>query len=215
MRNAATTGAVDQLNFVHRFVPGQPGSSRVLLLLHGTGGDESSMLTLGREFDPKAAHLSPRGQVLENGMPRFFRRFAEGVFDEEDVRRRTVELADFVIAAASEYGFHPADVTAVGYSNGANISAAMMLLRPEVLSAAVMLRAMVPLSDSPVNDLTGKRVLISSGQSDSIVPAENSRQLAELLRTRGADVSLVVQEASHGLIPADLATVKQWLRTAG
>jgi phospholipase/carboxylesterase len=201
---------MSQLDFIHRYVPGQSGNSRVLLLLHGTGGDETDMLTLGREFDPTAAVLSPRGKVLENGAPRFFRRFAEGVFDEEDVIRRTHELADFVTAAASTYAFHPADVVSVGYSNGANISAAMMLLRPEVLRGAVMLRAMVPLSNPAASDLTGKRVLISSGRMDPIVPAENAASLAEMLRARGADVSLVTQQASHGLIPADLATVKQW-----
>lgn len=201
-------------DFIHRYLPSSTGSDRVLLLLHGTGGDESDMLPLGREFDPDAAVLSPRGKVLENGMPRFFRRFAEGVFDEEDVIRRANELADFVAAAAARYGFHLLNVTAVGYSNGANISAAMMLLRPEVLAAAVMLRAMVPLSEPPRSDLSGKRVLISAGRLDPIVPAENAQSLAELLRTRGADVSLVVQQASHGLVPADLAAVKQWFARA-
>lgn len=204
---------MSELDFIHRYVPSQSGSSRVLLLLHGTGGDENDMLALGREFDPTAAVLSPRGKVLENGAPRFFRRFAEGVFDEEDVARRAHELADFVTAAARTYGFHPAEVTSVGYSNGANISAAMVLLRPEVLSSAVMLRAMVPLSNAAPSDLTGKRVLISAGRVDPIVPADNAQSLAEMLRARGADVSLVVQQASHGLVPADLTTVKQWLRT--
>ena len=201
---------MDELDFVHRYVPAEAGNSRLLLLLHGTGGDESSMLTLGREFDCGAAMLSPRGKVLENGAPRFFRRFAEGVFDEEDVILRANELADFVTAAARTYAFHLSDVTAVGYSNGANISAAMMLLRPEVLAAAVMLRAMVPLSEPAATDLAGKRVLISSGRTDPIVPAENSQRLAELLRGHGANVSLVVQQAGHGLIPGDLTTVKQW-----
>ena len=205
---------MNQLDFIHRYVPGQSGNSRVFLLLHGTGGDETDMLGLGREFDPTAAILSPRGKVLENGAPRFFRRFAEGVFDEEDVVRRAHELADFVTAAASTYGFHPADVMSIGYSNGANISAAIMLLRPEVLSSAVMLRAMVPLSNASPTDLTGKRVLISAGRTDPIVPADNAESLADTLRARGADVSIVVQQAGHGLIPADLTTVKQWLRAA-
>ena len=111
--------------FIHRFVPATEGSKRVLLLLHGTGGDENDLLPIGRELDPNAALLSPRGRVIENGMPRFFRRFAEGVFDEEDVVRRANELPDFISAAASKYDFVPADVTAVGYSNGANIAAAM------------------------------------------------------------------------------------------
>ncbi len=204
---------MNQLDFVHRYVRGDGVTSRVLLLLHGTGGDESSLLTLGREFDPHATMLSPRGKVLENGAPRFFRRFAEGVFDEEDVVRRANELADFVAAAANHYGFHPADVTAIGYSNGANIAAAMMLLRPETFSAALMLRAMVPLSAAADTDLTGKRALISAGESDPIVPAESAQRLAELLKMRGADVSLVVQQAGHGLVQADLIAAKQWLRS--
>ena len=202
---------MSQLDFVHRYVPAEGENSRVLLLLHGTGGNENDMLPLGREFDRTAALLSPRGNVSENGMPRFFRRFAEGVFDEEDVIRRAHELADFVTAAASTYSFHPADVTAIGYSNGANISAAMMLLRPEVLSRAVMLRAMVPLSDAPGADLGGKRVLISSGASDPIVPVENAQRLTAILQQRGAEVELAIQQASHGLVPADLALVKRWL----
>lgn len=200
------------LDFIHRYLPGEAGNSRVLLLLHGTGGNEEDLLPLGREFDPHAALLSPRGKVLENGAPRFFRRFAEGVFDEEDVALRANELADFVTAAASHYGFHPAEVIAVGYSNGANVAAAMMLLRPEVLSAALLLRAMVPLSQPPPGDLTGRRVLISAGQADPIVPADGAGKLAELLRARGADVTLAMQPAGHGLVQADLLAAKQWLR---
>ena len=203
---------MNQLDFVHRYIPAEAGSSRVLLLLHGTGGNEDDMLTLGREFDPEATLLSPRGKVLENGAPRFFRRFAEGVFDEEDVVRRANELADFVTAAASHYSFHPADVTAVGYSNGANIAAAMTLLRPEVFSAALMLRAMVPLSDPPQGDLAGRRALISAGETDPIVPAESAERLAGLLKARGADVTFTVQRAGHGLVQGDLIAAKQWLR---
>lgn len=128
---------MSELDFVHHFVPASAGSARVLLLLHGTGGDESDLIPLGREIDGTAALLSLRGKVLENGMPRFFRRLAEGVFDEEDVVRRAHELADFVVAAAGKYEFDLSRLTAVGYSNGANISAAMLLLRPEVLASAV------------------------------------------------------------------------------
>ena len=199
------------LDFIHRYVAGSGASSRVLLLLHGTGGDESDLLPLGRELDPDATLLSPRGKILENGSARFFRRFAEGIFDEEDVVRRANELADFVTAAASEYRFHPAGVTAVGYSNGANIGAAMLLLRPEVLSAGILLRAMVPLSEPAASDLTGKRVLISAGRHDPIVPAENGERLATLLRQRGAAVSFDVQQAGHGLLAEDLDIARQWL----
>ncbi len=202
---------MDDLGFVHRYVPAENASRPVMLLLHGTGGNESDLLPLGRELDPAAAFLSPRGKVLENGMPRFFRRLAEGVFDQEDVVRRANELADFVTAAAAEYRFHPADVNAVGYSNGANIAAALLLLRPEVLARAVLFRAMAPLSQPPFADLGGKRVLISAGAFDSIIPPQNAQSLAALLRQRGADVQLEVQQAGHGLVAADLALAKRWL----
>nr|MDQ2659259.1 alpha/beta hydrolase [Verrucomicrobiota bacterium] len=134
-------------DFIHQFVPAAGASGRVLLLLHGTGGDESDLLSLGRALDPAAALLSPRGQISENGSPRFFRRFAEGDFDQADVVRRAHELADFVTTSATRYKFDRAQLIAVGYSNGANIAAAMMLLRPEVLPAAILFRAMVVLAE--------------------------------------------------------------------
>src|SRR4026209_2924110 len=130
-------------DFIHDCVPGS--SSRTLLLLHGTGGNERDLIPLGRELDPNASLLSPRGKILENGMPRFFRRLAEGVFDLEDLKARTHELADFVLAAAREYGFDAGRVFAAGYSNGANIAASSLLLRPGMLAGAVLLRPMVPL----------------------------------------------------------------------
>src|SRR4029077_1658625 len=133
-----------QPDFLHEFVPGT--SERTLLLLHGTGGNERDLIPLGRELDPNASLLSPRGKVLENGMPRFFRRLAEGVFDLEDLKERTHELADFVVSAAAHYKIDIKNITAVGYSNGANIAASMLLLRPEILPAAVLFRAMVPLT---------------------------------------------------------------------
>src|SRR5215831_18306486 len=132
-----------QPDFIHQFVPG--ASSRTLLLLHGTGGNERDLIALGRDLDPNAALLSPRGKVFENGMPRFFRRLAEGVFDLEDLKHRTNELADFVAAAAQHYGLATDQLIAVGYSNGANIAASMLLLRPELVPTAVLFRAMVPL----------------------------------------------------------------------
>lgn len=203
---------MSELDFIHRFVPSSTGSGRVLLLLHGTGGDEADLLPLGRELDPDATLLSPRGKVLENGAPRFFRRFAEGVFDEEDVVRRAHELADFVAAAATRYGFAQDRVTAVGYSNGANIAAAMLLLRPEAMASAVLFRAMVPLSNPPQADLSGKSILISAGSHDPIIPLANAQQLAALLEARRAEVQFDVQRASHGLTPADLSVAQRWLR---
>lgn len=202
---------MSELSFIHRFVPSNNGSTRVLLLLHGTGGDESDLLPLGRELDPEAALLSPRGKVSENGSARFFRRFAEGVFDEEDVKHRASELADFIAAAAEHYQFATDDVTAVGYSNGANIAAAMMLLRPEILRRAILFRAMVPLADAPRANLNGVRVFISAGRSDPIIPLENSQRLARLLEDSGAEVTLEIMEAGHGLVRNDLILAKRWL----
>src|ERR1700736_7069237 len=152
-----------QPDFIHEFVPG--GSERTLLLLHGTGGNERDLIPLGRELDPSASLLSPRGKVLENGMPRFFRRLAEGVFDLEDLKKRTHELADFVIAAAQFYKIDMKNIVAVGYSNGANIAASMLLLRPEVLSAAILFRAMVPLVPETQPNLSSVHVWIGDRKS--------------------------------------------------
>jgi predicted esterase len=196
-------------DFIHEFVPGT--SNRTLLLLHGTGGNEHDLIPLGRELDSNAALLSPRGKVLENGMPRFFRRLAEGVFDLEDLRNRTNELADFVVAAAQHYGFTSGNVVAVGYSNGANIAASVLLLRPGTLSAAVLFRAMVPLiPDTPPN-LSSVRVWIGAGTDDPIIPTSESRRLAELLRSAGTDVTIRFARAGHGLVNDDITTARDWL----
>jgi phospholipase/carboxylesterase len=199
-----------QPDFIHEFVPGT--SNRALLLLHGTGGNERDLITLGRELDPNAALLSPRGKVLENGMPRFFRRLAQGVFDLEDLEHRTNELADFVAAAAEHYGFTRNNVIAIGYSNGANIAASMLLLRPQVLSAAVLFRAMVPLIPDKLPDLSSVRVWIGAGDQDPIVPASETKRLADLLRRANADVTIRFAKAGHGLTNGDLEAARQWLR---
>ena len=195
--------------FIHRFERGQ--SSRTLLLLHGTGGTEDDMLPLGRRMDPSAALLSPRGKVLENGAPRFFRRFGEGVFDEEDVKRRAHELAQFVETAATQYGINLNQVVAIGYSNGANIAAAMLLLDLAKFRAAILLRAMPPLSSPDVPSLAGYRVLISVGGADQIVPAAEGKRLADILRWAGADATVEVQDAGHNLVLNDIAVAQRWL----
>ena len=196
-------------DFVHEFVPGS--SSRILLLLHGTGGNERDLIPLGRELDPNAALLSPRGKVLENGMPRFFRRLAEGVFDLEDLKYRTNELADFVTAAAQHYGFATDQLVAVGYSNGANIAASILLLRPEILHREVLFRAMVPLIPDTLPELSSARVWIGAGDQDPIVPASETKRLAELLRRAGADVTIRFFNAGHGLTNDDVITARDWL----
>ena len=183
-----------------------------MLLLHGTGGNENDMVPIGRDLDPAAAVLSLRGNVLENGMPRFFRRLAEGVFDEADVIRRANELADFIGSAATRYDFDPNRLTAVGYSNGANVAAAVLLLRPGTITSAVLFRAMVPLMPETQPNLDGTRVLICSGKRDPIIPLDNAERLAEMLRTAGADVTLRVENASHQLMFDEIAAAKKWLR---
>jgi phospholipase/carboxylesterase len=198
-----------QLDFIHEFVPGT--SNRTLLLLHGTGGNERDLIPLGRELDPNAALLSPRGKILENGMPRFFRRLAEGVFDLEDLKYRTNELADFVASAAERYKLGTRNIVVVGYSNGANIAASMLLLRPEILSAAVLFRAMVPLIPDTLPDLSSVRVWIGAGDQDPIVPASEAKRLAELLRRAGADVTLRFAKAGHALTNNDLEAARGWL----
>jgi phospholipase/carboxylesterase len=197
-----------ELSFIHRYEPATDPKRPPLLLLHGTGGDENDLLGLGRMISPGSALLSPRGKILENGMPRFFRRLAEGVFDEEDVRFRANELADFVAEARRAYGLEAP--VAVGFSNGANIAAAMLMLRPEALAGAALLRAMVPLSSAPRVDLAGERVLMISGAMDPIIPADNSNRLAASLSASGAEVQHQMLPTGHNLSQTDLSLLVKW-----
>ncbi len=189
---------------IHKFVPGQ-GSGLTLLLLHGTAGDENDLLPIGRAVAPGAALLSPRGSVLENGAPRFFRRLSPGVFDEADIRVRARELADFVA------GFSFDRVMALGYSNGANIAAAVMLLYPEVLSGAVLMRPMTPLIPDPLPNLNARRVLILAGAHDAMTTPENTDSLAKLLSRCGAAVEVQWQDEGHDLTPSDFKAAKTFL----
>lgn len=201
---------MSELTFSHRFVPGERPDARPLLLLHGTGGDENDLVPLGRMVAPGAPQLSPRGKVLEHGMPRFFRRLAEGVFDENDVRARANELADFVAAAQEHYRI--AAPIALGYSNGANIAAAVMLLRPEALAGGILLRAMVPLANAEATEgLAGKSVLIVSGQRDPIAAPANAARLKAMLERAGAQVDHDVLPGGHELLQADVALASRWL----
>jgi phospholipase/carboxylesterase len=198
-----------QPDFLHEFVPGD--SKRTLLLLHGTGGNERDLIPLGRELDPNASLLSPRGKILENGMPRFFRRLAEGVFDLEDLKTRTKELADFVTAAVRHYKLAADHVVGVGYSNGANIAASMLLLRPEIMRATILFRAMVPLVPDKMPDLSSVRIWIGAGDQDPIIAVSETKRLAELLRRAGADVTIRFAEAAHGLTHDDVEAAHHWL----
>ena len=206
---------MSDLNFTHRFVVPRNPSGRTFLLLHGTGGNENDLLSLGRDLDPSAALLSPRGKVLENGMPRFFRRLAEGVFDEEDVIGRANELADFVDAATTRYQLDPKQLGAVGFSNGANIAAAMLLLRPELLSFAILFRPMVPLVPESLPDLGRLRIFISAGERDPIVPLENVKRLMAMFQAAGAEACLRLEPTGHGLALGDVDAAKDWLKNVG
>jgi predicted esterase len=198
-----------QPDFLHEFVHGN--SDRTLLLLHGTGGNERDLIPLGRELDPNASLLSPRGKILENGMPRFFRRLAEGVFDLEDLKTRTNELADFVAAAVRHYKLAADHVVGVGYSNGANIAASMLLLRPEIMRATILFRAMVPLIPDKLPDLSSVHIWIGAGDQDPIVPTSETQRLVELLRSAGADVTIRFFNAGHGLTSSEVEVAGQWL----
>ena len=195
--------------FVHRFFPGESGAT--LLLPHGTGGDENDLVPLGRELAPGAAILSPRGKVSEYGAARFFRRLAEGVFDHEDLVFRTHELADFIEATSEEYGFDLSKLVAVGYSNGANTAASLMLLHPGLLRAAVLFRAMVPFEPEDVPDLSGMPIFLAAGRMDRMIPPENTERLVEILREAGADLDLRWRNTGHALTYEEVAEAKEWL----
>jgi len=200
------------LEFIHRFEPGSSGDT--LLVLHGTGGDESDLLPLAREIAPRDNLLSPRGQVLEHGMPRFFRRLDIGVFDEEDLTRRAGDLGRFVRAAAEQYGFDPSRVRALGYSNGANMAAALLLLDPGLLSGAALLRALLPILPPRPPDLSGTSVFIAAGRRDPYAPVERVEALASRLREAGAAVDLRWSDRGHELEPGEIDQTAAWLSGA-
>ena len=197
---------------VHRFIPSEERPEPMtLLLLHGTGGDENDLLELGHGLSPNAALLSPRGRVLENGAPRFFRRLAEGVFDTKDLIFRTHELASFLEAASRIYGFDASRLVAVGYSNGANIAASLLLLHPKSLAGAILFRPVMPFMPKKLPDLSGTRVLIASGLRDQIVPREQPKRLLNLFRRCHANVMLHWEESTHALAEAEVLFAKNWL----
>jgi phospholipase/carboxylesterase len=208
----------NQLGFIHKFIPSnikverKGGSKKVptFLLLHGTGGNEEDLIPVARKISSEAAILSPRGKILEDGIAaRFFRRLAEGVFDLEDLRFRTNELANFVNNASKTYGFDLQHVIALGYSNGANIASSMLLLRPEVLSAAILFRAMVPFVPNTLPDLSNKYIFMSSGLYDPIIPKQEAERLFSLFKNGGAKVSISWQNSGHELVMEDVKKAKE------
>jgi phospholipase/carboxylesterase len=202
----------EDLGFIHRFVPATDSSSaETLLVLHGTGGDENDLIGIGQAIAPGAAILSPRGNVLENGAPRFFRRIAEGVFDPKEVRSRAEELARFIRAAVVTYRLDPSRLFAFGYSNGANVAATVMLIEPGILQSAILFRPMLVYEPTEKSDLSGSAVFISAGRMDPIVPTASVERLAELLKTAQAEVMLKWQLAGHNLVPSEVREAADWL----
>jgi phospholipase/carboxylesterase len=207
-----TTNA--ELGFIHQFIPADKKDNKLvtLLLLHGTGGNEQDLIPLGEELYPQAAILSPRGKVLEGGMPRFFRRLAEGVFDIEDLKFRTHELADFMQKASTAYGFDLKNLISIGYSNGANIASSLLFLRPEVLSSAVLFRPMLPLMPKKIPNLETKNIFMAAGDRDPIVPREQTEMLYRMFKDGGANVLLHWQKDSgHQLGYDEISKAKEWL----
>src|SRR5918992_5723803 len=210
----------NDFGFNHIFInPSSNGSNSndlttkkvTLVLLHGTGGNEEDLIFLGKQLEPTASILSPRGKVLENGMPRFFRRLAEGVFDIEDLKFRTYELADFIRKCSLHYKFNLNQMIAVGFSNGANIGASILLLRSEVLQGAILFRAMVPLVPNTLPDLSNKKILLSEGLQDPIVSRSETENLFKLFQKTNANITLKWQNSSHNLIQDDLKIAKEWI----
>lgn len=203
-----------ELDFIHRFLPtAKPEEAVTLLLLHGTGGDEDSLLTLGKHLMPTANLLSLRGKVLEQGMPRFFRRLAEGVFDQEDLGIRTAELAQFIVAATARYNLDASRLIAVGYSNGANIAGSLLLRQPNLVAGAILLHPMVPFVPEALPDLVGKPIFIGAGRNDPIVPTKNTTQLIEMLQSAGAAVSVYWHQSGHSLTSEEAEAAHKWLQT--
>lgn len=200
-----------KLGFIHNFIQPEVGSNMVLFLLHGTGGTENDLIPIGREINRSAAILSPRGKILENGAPRFFRRLAEGVFDLDDLKFRTGELSDFIEKASDFYKFDLERVVAIGYSNGANMAASLLLLRPKVVSTAILFRPMTPLVPEILPDLSSKNIFVSGGLYDPIVRKKETERLVTLFKKCGAKIFVHWENSGHELRSEEITVTRNWL----
>lgn len=202
----------EDLGFIHRFVPAEdPTSGETLVVLHGTGGGENDLIRIGQTMAPGAAILSPRGNVLENGAPRFFKRLAEGVFDPKEVRSRAEELARFIHAAITKYGLDATRLYTLGYSNGANVASTVMFIDPGLIQGAILFRPMLVFEPVEQNDLSGSSVFISAGRMDPIIPVSSVERLAQLFESRHAEVIVKWQLAGHNLVPSEVREATDWL----
>ena len=202
----------DDLGFIHRFVPAEDETSaETLAVLHGTGGDENDLIGIGQAIAPGAAILSPRGNVLENGAPRFFKRLAEGVFNPKEVRSRAEELAGFIRDAISRYGLNPERIFALGYSNGANVASTVMFIEPTLLRGTILFRPMLVFEPDERPDLSGTGIFISAGRMDPIIPTKSVERLVELFEASRAEVAVKWQLAGHNLVPSEVREAADWL----
>jgi len=201
------------MNMKHIFIQGSDPNAPVLLLLHGTGGTENDLLPLAEIVSPQSSVLSVRGNILENGMPRFFRRLAEGVFDEEDLIFRTHELNQFLDQAAKEYLFARDNIVAIGYSNGANIAASLLFHDKHALQGAILHHPMVPLRSIQLPDLSSCYCFIAAGERDPICTKEESIELYQLLEGAGAKVTLHWEPSGHQLTRTEIVAAQQWFAT--
>jgi predicted esterase len=202
----------EDLGFIHRFVPAEDSASgETLVVLHGTGGNENDLVEIGQAIAPGAAILSPRGKVLENGAPRFFKRLAEGVFDPKEVRSRAEELARFIRAAITKYDLDANRIYALGYSNGANVASTMMFIEPRLFQGAILFRPMLVFEPPERGDLSSVSVFISAGRIDSVVPVSSVEKLAELFELSRAEVTLKWQSVGHNLVPGEAREAADWL----
>ncbi len=207
---------LESSDFQYIYAPPEADAAdgKAIVALHGTGGNEHDLVPVVRQISPSAAIISPRGKVLENGMPRFFKRLADGVFDETDVRRNAHHLSDFLVDASRRYAITDTNLFALGYSNGANIAAAVMLLRPEVFSGAILFRPMMPLNLGHLPDLTCKSILVATGRFDRVIPSAETQRLIRALKKAGASVEVIESDAGHELTAADVAAARSWLAKA-
>ena len=196
------------MDFVHKFKPGRLPVA--LLLLHGSGGDENDLLPVAAALAPGAAVLSPRGNVVEHGARRFFSYPGPGGFDADEARQRVDDMAEWIDRITKEYAIDPHRLYGLGYSNGANMAAAAMLLRPGTIAGACLLRSRAVVTPANLPDLKGAPVLISAGQTDHLIPPSAAEALGQLLTNAGARVDLAIQNAGHDLTPADFSLGKQW-----
>ncbi len=188
-----------------------PEEKRVLLLFHGTGGNEMDLIPLAERILPGVSYLGIRGNVIEHGMPRFFKRLSEGIFDEADIKLRAHELDSFIREAATSFGFSSENVMALGYSNGANIITALNFLHPGLISTSLLLRPMTPLVPANAPDLSNSNVWLSFGSVDPLMPPGEIEKLSGLYTEYGANLTVNIEQAGHQLVQNDLTKASEFL----